>query len=77
MGSSVAPPELGAACKQLGISETTFRRLEAASVIPKMRRTEAWSGRSVRVLTATDIRRAKRAIARWRAARATPTRRRV
>ncbi len=65
---------LGEACKRLGISETTFRRLEAASIIPRVRRVEAWSGRSVRVLTADDIERARHTVYRWRAER-TRTRR--
>jgi len=68
---------LGAACKQLGISETTFRRLEAASIIPRVRRMEAWSGRNVRVLTSRDIEQAGTAIARWKGSRKRGARRRT
>ena len=60
---------LGEACKQLSISETTFRRLEAAAVIPHARRIEAWSGRSVRVLTERDIGQLRPTVAAWKARR--------
>jgi hypothetical protein len=57
---------LGEACKQLSVSEATFRRLKASEVISRAYRIEAWSGRSVRVLTRDDIERVRPAIARWK-----------
>lgn len=60
---------LGEACKRLGISETSFRRLEAAKQIPKAHRVEAWSKRSVRVLTEREIAALAPKIAAWRSRR--------
>lgn len=57
---------LGEACKRLGISETSFRRLEAAKRIPAARRLTTSSQRSVRVLTEQDITRLLPMIAAWR-----------
>jgi predicted DNA-binding transcriptional regulator AlpA len=60
---------LGEACRRLGMSETSFRRLESAKRIPKARRIEAWSKRSVRVLTEQEIEALEPKIAAWRAQR--------
>ncbi|MDB4954343.1 MAG: Mg chelatase, subunit ChlI [Myxococcales bacterium] len=64
---------LGEACRQLGISETSFRRLEAAKQIPAARRVEAWSKRSVRVLSEREIEALAPKIAAWRSRRPSAT----
>ena len=50
---------LGEACKRLGISEGRYRRLEAAGTLPLVERVDV-HGRSTRVMTGADIRRATR-----------------
>jgi hypothetical protein len=54
-------------CRELSVSPTMFRRLETAGVLPKARRVELLRGRNVRVFSDDDVRRAHRAVAKWRA----------
>jgi hypothetical protein len=54
------------ACRELGVSATTLRRLEAEGVLPRATRIELLRGRSVRVFTARDVERARAALERRR-----------
>jgi hypothetical protein len=53
-------------CLELGVSPTTLRRLEVRGVLPRARRLEFLDGRSVRAFSDSDVRGARRALAKWR-----------
>ena len=51
-------------CSDLGVSQTTLRRLEAEGVLPKARRLTVLKGRSVRVFTDAQVARLRYVLAR-------------
>jgi hypothetical protein len=57
---------VGEVAAQLGVSETTLRRMEEEGVIPKAKRIGLARGKSVRVYTAKDIERIARSRPRER-----------
>ena len=57
---------IGEVCRRVGVSETTFRRLEAKGVLPAAERVELAPGRGVRVLRESEVDEVVRALERWR-----------
>lgn len=57
-------------CSDLGVSQTTLRRLEAEGVLPKSKRIAVLNGRSIRVFTDAQVMRLRAALARRDAERA-------
>jgi predicted DNA-binding transcriptional regulator AlpA len=56
----------GELCRRLGISETTYHRLESGGIFPRPRRWGRWFRPTMRVFATCEIDRLRRLLARTR-----------